>query len=320
MNRLGVWPSSSRTRYLPSSSSSTNTSGVTGGTSDVVEIGARLGVQLPQLAEHLLDQLDRVARLARDHRQAVVLQVFQVVGDQRLELLVVAACRASIAAAGTRAGRGRRRRADRASAPAPAPAGPAPDRPSPASGPSRSSSRALQIAVGVEVVDDAVGHRPQLGLQIEPAQLVVQIVLQRLRPGDHVGHRVELALAGLFDLAARRTASAPRSGRATPRPSSSAARNRPRSCGSRRSPARALPRWGRRAACAPPARLLGGSSGSSSSNSRTGFSSISCSIRSCKARIGNCRISIDWIIRGASTCFCTIRRSWPSESRMAMSS
>ena len=27
------------------------------------------------------------------------------------------------------------------------------------------------------------------------------------------------------------------------------------------------------------------------------------------AKIGSCRISIDWIIRGASTCFCTIRRS-----------
>ena len=32
-------------------------------------------------------------------------------------------------------------------------------------------------------------------------------------------------------------------------------------------------------------------------------------MRSCSAMIGNCRISIDWIIRGASTCFWTIRSS-----------
>ena len=35
-------------------------------------------------------------------------------------------------------------------------------------------------------------------VQVEPAQLIVQIVLQRLRPGDHVGHGVVLPLAFLF--------------------------------------------------------------------------------------------------------------------------
>ena len=178
----------------------------------------------------------------------------------------------------------------------------------PASGSIRSSSRALQIAVGVEVVDDPVGHRPQLGVEVEPAQLVVQIILQRLRPGDHVGHGVVLALAFLFDPRAATGASAPRSGRATPRPSSAAARSRPRCSWSRRSPARALPRVGASGFSASRPALRG-RSGSSSCSSRTGFSSISCSIRSCSARIGNCRISIDWIIRGASTCFCTIRSS-----------
>ena len=43
----------------------------------------------------------------------------------------------------------------------------------------------------------AIGRK--LRLQVEPAELIVQVVLQRLRPGDHVGHRVVLALAGFFD-------------------------------------------------------------------------------------------------------------------------
>ena len=55
-----------------------------------------------------------------------------------------------------------------------------------------------------------------------------------------------------------------------------------------------------------------------STSSSASFSCISCSIRSCSAMIGNCRISIDWIMRGASTCFCTIRISWPKESRMGV--
>ena len=166
---------------------------------------------------------------------------------------------------------------------------------------------ALQIAVGVEVVDDPLAHRPQGRLDLEPAQLIVEIVLQRLRPGDHVGHGVELPLAGLFRPRRARDGSAPRSGRATPRPSSSAARNRPRCwCVSSMTSSRSssvgasgdLRTSGSRPSSA-------GRSGSSSCSSSTGFSSISCSIRSCRARMGNCRISIDWIIRGASTCFCT---------------
>ena len=64
---------------------------------------------------------------------------------------------------------------------------------------------ALQVAVAIEVVDDPLAHRPQVRLDSEPAQLVAEIVLQRLRPGDHVGHGVELPLAGLFHLASRGT-------------------------------------------------------------------------------------------------------------------
>ena len=63
----------------------------------------------------------------------------------------------------------------------------------------------------------------------------------------------------------------------------------------------------------------GSSSGSVSSLSSTssiGFSFISCSMRSCKARIGNCRISIDWIIRGANFWVCIWRASSPKERRI----
>ena len=64
---------------------------------------------------------------------------------------------------------------------------------------------ALQVAVGIEVVDDPLAHRPQVRLDLEPTQLVAEIVLQGLRPGDHVGHGVELSHAGLFHLGPRRT-------------------------------------------------------------------------------------------------------------------
>ena len=156
------------------------------------------------------------------------------------------------------------------------------------------------------------------GAQVEPAQLVVQIVLQRLRPGDHVGHRVELALAVLLDLAARRLGAllevvGPLLVHLHQPLEVVLVRVR-----SRRSPTRVLPRLGASGACGPRLALRPASSGSSSCSSSTGFSSISCSIRSSSARIGNCRISIDWIIRGASTCFCTSRRSWPRDSRMVV--
>ena len=41
------------------------------------------------------------------------------------------------------------------------------------------------------------------GIELEPAQLIVEVVLQRLRAGGHVGHRVVLALAFLLDAAPR---------------------------------------------------------------------------------------------------------------------
>ncbi len=179
----------------------------------------------------------------------------------------------------------------------------------PALGSTMSSSRALQIAVGVEVVDDPVGHAPAARARArtsraDRADSLAAIaagppcwpwrracgrlplrsrVLRRARAllevvGPllvHVQQPLEIVLVVLAfvdDQLALFLASARR--------------------GSRRSTG--LPRADRDL---PPTR------------SSTGFSCISCSMRSCKAMIGNCRISIDWIIRGASTCFWTIRSS-----------
>ncbi len=253
MNRLGVSPVLQPHAVLPVLVQLDEHVGRDRRDGDVVEVGARLGVQLPQFAQHLSGSTRSNSPSAA--RSPAGGCAPGLPGGWR------SGCGAA-RSSGTPGTNCNSRHSRRSRAPTPggssfctsASARWAKAKSSGAGvGAQQVLQPPLQIAVGVEVVDDAVGHRPQRRLQVEPAQLVVQIVLQRLRPGDHVGHRVELALAGLFDLAARARASAPRSGRATPRPSSSAARNRPRSSGSRRSPTRALPRWGRRAADAPPA-------------------------------------------------------------------
>ena len=55
-----------------------------------------------------------------------------------------------------------------------------------------------QPAVGVQAVDDPLGHLPRVGIEFKPAQLVAQIVMQRLRPRHHVGDRVVLAIGVLL--------------------------------------------------------------------------------------------------------------------------
>ena len=47
------------------------------------EVGARLRLELAQLVPDFLNLLDREAGLLRDLRQAIVLQVFQMILDQR---------------------------------------------------------------------------------------------------------------------------------------------------------------------------------------------------------------------------------------------
>ena len=71
-------------------------------------------------------------------------------------------------------------------------------------GPHQVFQPALQPAVRVQVVDDPVGHGPKLGVQLEPRQLIVQVVLKRLRPVGHVGHGVVPPLALLLNAVPRR--------------------------------------------------------------------------------------------------------------------
>ncbi len=99
---------------------------------------------------------------------------------------------------------------------------------------------ALQVAVGVEVVDDPVAHLPQRLVEIEPAKLIVQIVLQRLRTIDHVGHRVVLAVAFFVDASGRGAAALLEVVGPLLVHVAAAARNRPRCSSFRRRPARAL--------------------------------------------------------------------------------
>ncbi len=151
-------------------------------------------------------------------------------------------------------------------------------------------------------------------VEIEPAELVVQVVVQAGRPRRPCWPWRRAGGPLLPRSAPTTAAIARRSGRATPRPCSAAARNRPRCSSIRRRPARARRRSARRGSAARPSSS--GRSGSVSTSSSVSFSCISCSMRSCSAMIGNCRISIDWIIRGARTCFWTSRSSCPKESRM----
>jgi hypothetical protein len=47
---------------------------------------------------------------------------------------------------------------------------------------------------GIEAGDDPLAHLAAVGLQFQFAQLMQQIIVQRLGPGDDVGHRVVLAV------------------------------------------------------------------------------------------------------------------------------
>ncbi len=176
---------------------------MTFGTKLSPKFGARLRVQLAQLGQRLLNQRDRIPGAAFDQRQPVVFQIFQVIADERLQLFIIGHARQELhqqafaQVASGDAGRVEllhdgqsplgRRQLFRAGV-----------------GVDQVFQAALQIAVGVEVVDDAVAHLPQRRVNFKPAELIVQVVLQRLRPGDHVGHGVVLALALFFQSGAGR--------------------------------------------------------------------------------------------------------------------
>jgi hypothetical protein len=68
------------------------------------------------------------------------------------------------------------------------------------------TERHREIAVGVEVVDDLVGRLPDGFREILAGQLRMEMVAERLRTLLHVGHHVEVAVAGLIDLGRRGTA------------------------------------------------------------------------------------------------------------------
>ncbi len=161
--------------------------------------------------------------------------------------------------------------------------------------------RRLQVAVGVEAVDDPLGHPPHGIVELEPAQLMMQVIDQRLGPGQHVGHRIVAAIAFLLDAIHRRPATLLVVVRQI--------------LGHVDEPLEVVlvvavvfddqlalgvgDAAGAASSSAGCFRLVS----STSTWSSTGLSSISCSMRSCNAISGSCRISIDWIIRGASTCF-----------------
>ena len=181
------------------------TSGVTGGTRASLKLAPGFGLSFRSSTSVCWISFDRVVRPPADHRQAVVFEVFQVVGDQRLKLFEQRHAgrelqeEALAEVAGGDAGRvellhqrqrplGQRQllrlrlRAQEVFQPA------------------------LQVSVGVEVVDDPLGHRAERRVQLEPAQLIVEVILEGLRPGGHVRHGVQLPLARLLLLRPRRTA------------------------------------------------------------------------------------------------------------------
>ncbi len=56
---------------------------------DLLEVGPGIGIQLAEVLDDLVDHLHRVAGPPRDHRKAVLLDVFQVVGNQPVEFVVI---------------------------------------------------------------------------------------------------------------------------------------------------------------------------------------------------------------------------------------
>ena len=141
----------------------------------------------------------------------------------------------------------------------------------------------VEEAVVVEVVDQVLGQGPDDRVAFEEAELVGQVVVERLGPRRHVLHRVVLAVGllaeggpaqavglavgvgpvvGLVELRGRRL-------------------------------------LGAVAAAASASASASAGVDDSRRSTRIGFSISSWSIRSCSAISGSCRISIDWIMRGA---------------------
>ena len=161
----------------------------------------------------------------------------------------------------------------------------------------------VQEPVVVEVVDDVLGQGADGRLGVEEAELVGQVVVERLRPRGHVLHGVVLAvglLAQRGPAEAVRLAERARTSRPVPSNSGRLGGLVAVVGGLRR------PR--------PPAP------GTRARSTRTGFSLSSWSIRSCKAMSGSCRISIDWIMRGAMRSRMSVRICCEVSRRMVLDS
>ena len=280
----------------------------------LAEIGARLGLELAQLLPDFLNRLDRVAGLLGDQRQAIVLEVFQVVRRSASAALRSTACpgvscssRHSLSDAGAArpADRAAARRASACSASSSCSA-----RMRAASPLSRRDrrqqvfQRRLQIAVRVEVVDDPVGHLPRRRRRDRtsradgPGSRAATRAGRPCWPSRRAGGRLRASMrfmrrpATLFVVVGQILGHVQQALEVV------------LVVRCRLDDQLALG-VGRRVGCSRPRPRLafGDLVLVGSIWSRHGLSSISCSMRSCRAMIGNCRISIDWIIRGASTCF-----------------
>ena len=166
---------------------------------------ARLRLERMQLLAELLDLLDREARLPLDHRESVPRQIFQVTRHKSPQVpgvrRVVADLeqQALLEIASPDPGRihvlyDRERLVEVGDL-------------------IRGTIRIdeilewhRQVAVGVEVVDHFVGGGPLHFGEFVVGDLGVEVIAERLRPLSHVGHDVEIPIAGLLDLRSGRAA------------------------------------------------------------------------------------------------------------------
>ena len=147
-----------------------------------------------------------------------------------------------------------------------------------------------------------------VGVAVEEAELVGQVVVQRAGPRGHVLHRVVLAVR----LLAQGRAAGPVALRRRIRPSR-------RPCRRTRSASPPSSSVGRRLG-GPASSVSASGVAVSRRSTRTGFSISSWSIRSCNAISGSCKISIDWIMRGAMRSRMSVRICCEVSRRMVLDS
>ncbi len=169
-----------------------------GGDVGVLEHGAGVRVQLFQFFPHLVNLFDGHPRFAGDQGETVMSQIGQVVADERLQFVVRGHAGGELEeeafpfVTSAHAGGveflddlqrlfgqchafGRR------------------------IGGQQVDQLTLQASFRVQIVNNPLDQLPQFILQIEPADLVPQVVLQGLRSADHIGHRVVPPGRFLFD-------------------------------------------------------------------------------------------------------------------------